>query len=384
MATITQHTTKNGTIRHRAIIRINTAELKHTESKTFSKRSLAEAWAKKREAEIELNPASINKPAATNLRFKDAIIRYLGEMSDNFGRSHKMGIDLIGRFAIGDQYIDKLTHDDFARFAQDRLDGKPPSAKPVSPSTLAGDMVMIRSVLRHAKYVWGIETNLVAFEEVIAGLRYARNVKGSKKRHRLPTNDELRQLSDYFYNQWQKHATFVPMHHILWFAIYSCRRESEIIRLKLSDLYDDSWLLRDAKNPKGSKGNHKNIKVTDDALALIKHIRQDPLRHKMTKGKFYDPDLLFGVSAKTVSRLFTEACRMLGIEDLHFHDLRHEGATRLAEQGLTIPQMQQVTGHDSWSSLQRYTNLKPRPAVLTWQDALLAKPKKVKTRSVRA
>jgi integrase len=48
----------------------------------------------------------------------------------------------------------------------------------------------------------------------------------------------------------------------------------------------------------------------------------------------------------------------LGIEDLRFHDLRHEGVTRLFETGLTIPQVAAVSGHRSWSSLQRYTHIK--------------------------
>lgn len=47
----------------------------------------------------------------------------------------------------------------------------------------------------------------------------------------------------------------------------------------------------------------------------------------------------------------------LGIDGLHFHDLRHEAATRLAEQGKTIPQIQQYTLHDDWNSLKRYVNL---------------------------
>lgn len=51
------------------------------------------------------------------------------------------------------------------------------------------------------------------------------------------------------------------------------------------------------------------------------------------------------------------ACKMLGIEDLHFHDLRHEAASRLAELGWTIPQMAAVTGHRTWATLQRYTHL---------------------------
>ena len=47
---------------------------------------------------------------------------------------------------------------------------------------------------------------------------------------------------------------------------------------------------------------------------------------------------------------------MLDIHDLHFHDLRHEGCSRLAESGLSIPEIQQVSLHDSWSSLQIYVN----------------------------
>lgn len=366
MATISERTNKDGKTRYRAVIRINTTELKHTESRTFSKRSLAEAWAKKREMEIELNPGTI-KSSASNLRLSDAIIRYLEEMGDNFGRSHKTGLEFVGKFAIGAVYIDKLNHDDFANFAKDRLAGKPPSLKPISPSTLAGDMVMIRTILRHAKFVWGINVNLSAFEDVVLGLRYARNIRPSNKRNRLPTSDELQLLTDYFYQKWHKGKTVYPMHLIMWFAIYSCRRESEITRLCFDDLQGDFWLLRDAKNPKGSLGNHLHIKISDDTLALIHAIKNSKF------GQNNQSNYLFPLVSSNISASFTKACRMLGIDNLHFHDLRHEGATRLAEQGLTIPQIQQITGHESWSSLQRYTNLMPRPAVLTWQEALAGK-----------
>lgn len=70
-----------------------------------------------------------------------------------------------------------------------------------------------------------------------------------------------------------------------------------------------------------------------------------------------DPKQLLPIDAASTTRVFTEACKIHGIQDLWWHDFRHEGATRLAEQGLTIPQIQQYTLHDSWSSLQRYVNL---------------------------
>ena len=86
----------------------------------------------------------------------------------------------------------------------------------------------------------------------------------------------------------------------------------------------------------------------------------------------WDSELLLPLSGKTISSRFTEACRMLAIDDLHFHDLRHEAATRLSEQGFTVPQMQQVTGHESWSSLQRYVSVTPRKSVLEFDEAMMA------------
>jgi len=51
--------------------------------------------------------------------------------------------------------------------------------------------------------------------------------------------------------------------------------------------------------------------------------------------------------------------RYLGIEELHFHDLRHEGTSRLFEAGFDIPKVALVTGHKDWRMLRRYTNLRP-------------------------
>jgi site-specific recombinase XerD len=49
----------------------------------------------------------------------------------------------------------------------------------------------------------------------------------------------------------------------------------------------------------------------------------------------------------------------LKIEDLHFHDLRHEGTSRLFEAGFSIEQVALVTGHKDWKMPRRYTHLKP-------------------------
>lgn len=67
---------------------------------------------------------------------------------------------------------------------------------------------------------------------------------------------------------------------------------------------------------------------------------------------------IFPFAAETISTAFTRACQILGINDLHFYDLRHEGVSRLFEMCWTIPKVAAVSGHLSWQSLKRYTHLR--------------------------
>jgi integrase len=63
-------------------------------------------------------------------------------------------------------------------------------------------------------------------------------------------------------------------------------------------------------------------------------------------------------STDAISAAFARACKILGIEDLRFHDLRREGISRLFEVDRTIPQVAAVSGHRSWTSLKRYTHIR--------------------------
>jgi integrase len=67
----------------------------------------------------------------------------------------------------------------------------------------------------------------------------------------------------------------------------------------------------------------------------------------------------FTYNGRSVGTAFRRQCQDLEIEDLHFHDLRHEGTSRLFEAGFTIEQVALVTGRKDWKMLRRYTHLKP-------------------------
>jgi len=55
---------------------------------------------------------------------------------------------------------------------------------------------------------------------------------------------------------------------------------------------------------------------------------------------------------------------LLGVENLRWHDLRHEAASRLFEKGLHSFEVASITGHKSMQMLKRYTHLKPESLVV--------------------
>ena len=93
------------------------------------------------------------------------------------------------------------------------------------------------------------------------------------------------------------------------------------------------------------------VALPPEALALIA-LRRNPDGTTPAKGA------IFPHNPESVSSSFTKACQILGIEDLHFHDLRHDGISRLFELGWTIPRVANVSGHRTWSSLKRYTHMR--------------------------
>jgi integrase len=60
-----------------------------------------------------------------------------------------------------------------------------------------------------------------------------------------------------------------------------------------------------------------------------------------------------------LSHLFARRFRQAGIDDLHFHDLRHTAITHMYERtSMTDLEIASISGHRSFSMLQRYANLR--------------------------
>lgn len=70
-------------------------------------------------------------------------------------------------------------------------------------------------------------------------------------------------------------------------------------------------------------------------------------------------DRLFRLGVDAVEWRWAKARTAAGIEGLHFHDLRHEGLSRMAELGLNIGELKGQSGHKTAQVLLGYVNAKP-------------------------
>jgi len=69
-------------------------------------------------------------------------------------------------------------------------------------------------------------------------------------------------------------------------------------------------------------------------------------------------DVFPSVTTEAVKGSYMRAIKRADIEDLRFHDLRHEATTRLFEKGLNIMEVASITGHKDLRMLRRYTHLR--------------------------
>jgi integrase len=73
---------------------------------------------------------------------------------------------------------------------------------------------------------------------------------------------------------------------------------------------------------------------------------------------FINPDT--GKPYTDLKKAFGTACRLAGIRDLHWHDLRHTFGTRLAEAGCSEATIAELLGHSDPQTTRRYKHATER------------------------
>jgi integrase len=342
MATIRARRQSDGTMRYTAIVRIRKRKtIIYQEYKTFALRTAAVSWARHREVELE-KPGALYRTQHGTPTLSELIRWYVDtfETISKWQRSKQTHLEFLEQHAIGEANALTLTTAALIDHVRSRR------ADGAGPATVANDLVWIGVVLRAARSVRDLPVHPEVVQEARNACSALRLIGKARRRSRRPTADELARLKAYFGRR-DKRAN-IPMVAIVEFAIASARREAEICRLEWRDNepVGRTGLVRDAKHPTAREGNHLRFKYTPEAWAILE-------RQPRTS------EYIFPYQPRSVGAAFTRACKVLGIRDLRFHDLRHEAASRLFERGYQIHEVAQFTLHESWNELKRYTNIRP-------------------------
>ena len=189
----------------------------------------------------------------------------------------------------------------------------------VGPQTVKHEISLLRRVLKLASEEWGI-----SLPDGVPTIRMPRLPRG---RERRVSEEELYAI--------KRHLSPV-MAAIVTIAVATAMRRSEIIHLQGKDLLPGGRLhVRESKN-----GRSRVVPLNSDAKQALRLLLSEAMP-----------------SADSVSQAFRRACNKLEAENLHLHDLRHEAISRLFEQGLSVPQVAAISGHEGFRMLARYTHI---------------------------
>jgi integrase len=307
---------------------------------TFPTRREAKDWAAAIETQAHHIAAAGFGPVPKGATLADLIDRYAEAVAKAPAKTKAATLAMLRR-DLGKVKLSSLS----AIVLRDFIDRR--SEAGAGGVTIAADLSFLSAVLKWGRHARQLDIPERLALEARGSLQHRGLNTRSRERTREPTDDELARL----YAHWRGSARqIIDMVLVCRFALATGMRLGEICRLEATDVDVEqrTVVIRDRKDPRNKAGDDQTVPLLPDAWAIVA-----PLLPEAEGG------MLFPYRAASVSSAFTRACAALGIDDLHFHDLRHRATAQFFRMGLDIPRVALLTGHKTWAMLRRHTDIKP-------------------------
>jgi integrase len=304
---------------------------------TFEKKSDAEAWARDIENKMDRGIFQ-DRSEAEQTTLGDLIDRFEVEFAP-YHYKQRADKKEAWRFQIarlkdelGDYSLAVLDQKLVAKYRDVRLKGKGEDRPAVGESTVRKELYMLSKVLDFGQTECGITLPRGNPVDKI------RKPSDGKARDRRLTADEWKKVEA----QCRKSRNIY-----LWpaveLAVETCARQGELLAL--------TWRHVDLKRklahlPETKNGEARSVPLSPRAVAVLEALPRS------ISGE------VIPVQRMTLYHVFAAALKRAKINDFTFHDLRHEGLSRLAERGdFSVLEMAAVSGHKTLQMLKRYTHL---------------------------
>lgn len=295
------------------------------QTKTFRNKSLAQKWATQVETQMDSN-LFISSSLAETYTFQELAERYIDEVLPTKKSMIKMESMIRGIcMQIGIYTAIRLTPSVLAAFRDNRL-------RTVKNETVRKDLLTIKRILDIASKEWGVYLPHGNPVEMITIPPQPK--RGRERRLELGELEKLLiAAKDYS----------CELFSIISIALETAMRRSEICNLRWENIDKKKRVVKlfDTKN-----GESRQVPLSLEALKVLK------TKPRNISGK------VFSLRADSVTKAFERCCKRAGIDDLRFHDLRHEATSRFFERGFNIMEVSSITGHKDLAMLKRYTHLR--------------------------
>ncbi len=297
-------------------------------SRTFLRKADAECWARQIETDIERAPLGFDRGKLRSLTLGDLVCRYRDQITPRKrgAQIEKYRIASLQKHKLTSLSLERLTPGQIVAYREERL-------TVVGPQTVRHELNLIRHILNVARREWDVPLPV----NPVADVQFP-SPPQSRERRLEPGELECI-LACRTRTSW-----LIPL---VTLAIETGMRRGELLSLRWHDIDLDARLAHIANT---KNGHSRTIPLTVGAVEILRKLPQTDER-------------LFPVTPNAVRLAWERLTKRAGIQDLHFHDLRHEAISRFFERGLSLPEVALISGHRDHRMLLRYTHLRPENLV---------------------
>ena len=266
-----------------------------------------------------------NRDRLYQMQLKDLLSLYFDHAKDTYrSETTKYTIGFLCRSSIGKCILARLDGVKLANFKNQMLLTK-------KPSTVRKYLMLISRAINIGRKELGIPFDSNPVEMVTLP-------QDPSHRDRVLTASE--QLDLY---KWCDRSNIHNMRSVVEFAFETLCRRGEIFNLKYDDcnLVTNEAFVSETKN-----GKPRRIGLSVRAVEIIRSLPRSV------------SGAVFSVrSVSAFEKAFRRVVASARIKDFHFHDLRHCGATYLAEQGWSTIELMTQGGWSSADMVKEYANI---------------------------
>ncbi len=291
--------------------------------RTFDTKYLAEQWARQIESEMDRGSFLPRTEAeGTTLsealdRYIDACIPKLAHSKREVNRARKLQLR-----DLADRFLATIRGKDIADFIRER------EAEGVGPNTIRLDLAILSRLFETAICDWGMES----LNNPVKRAKKPKLPQGRTRR--LEGDEEERLLS----------VCAHPFREVVAFALETAMRREEIASMTWEQVNLNKRVVSLSKT---KNGESRTVPLSPPAVEILQN-----LPRKLS-------GFVFGMSKDQLTDFMRRMVKKTGIENLRFHDLRHEATSRFFENtDLDVMEIKMITGHKSMQMLARYSHLR--------------------------